>query len=228
MLELRNFSVSIQDHQILKNINFDFEQGKIYWLRGENGSGKSSFFKSLIGIENFQTTGQALFRNELESIDLKDLSIQQRFERGLFLIFQDPPSLQGVSIIQFLKAISKVGEEGSKYESIKDFLIDVKKYQNLLGLADDFYTNDVHYGLSGGQKKRIEILQMLMLRPKYVFVDEVDSGLDENGKKTIATILNHYKGEGNTIIFSSHLPEFAELLEVDHVLKIANQNVVSL
>jgi Fe-S cluster assembly ATP-binding protein len=227
MLELIDYSVNIDDNVILSNLQLQLEMGKIYWLKGANGSGKSSLFKSLIGLDNWTTSGQVLVDNQGDQVELSSLSIQQRFGYGLFLLFQDPPSMQGVSIIQFLKSILKPAQQGSKYTSISEFLDDVKKYQQVLGLGADFYTKDMHFGLSGGEKKRVEMLQMLLLQPSYVLVDEIDSGLDEVGKVAVAKILNDYKNQSRIIVFTSHLPEFARLLDVDEELIIQDKNIMA-
>src|SRR5215203_3281686 len=177
MLKIKNLHAEVEDKKILKGINLDIRPGEVHAIMGPNGSGKSSLASVLAGRENYMVTEGEV---EFDGKDLLDMSPEDRAREGLFLAFQYPVEIPGVSNINFLKtAINEIRKyKGQGNIDAKEFLAMVKEKQKLVELDVKLANRSVNEGFSGGEKKRNEIFQMAMLQPKLAILDETDSGLD--------------------------------------------------
>ena len=183
-LEIKNLLVEIKEKQILKNINLEIEKGKVNILLGPNGSGKSTLLNSIMGDPKIKITQGKIF---LEKENITHLKPNERAKKGIFLAFQNPPEIEGITILSFLK---------NSYNSIKNKDLDVVNFVKILdkkmkelNLNKEFRNRYLNFGFSGGEKKKFEILQMLLFEPKYILLDEIDSGLDINSVMLVNQIL---------------------------------------
>jgi Fe-S cluster assembly ATP-binding protein len=193
LLSIKNFSVTIEDTPILHAITLELEKGRFYALMGPNGSGKSTFALTLMGHPAYTVTGgDALLNGE----SLLALPVHKRAQKGFFLSFQQPYEIPGVPISVFLKA---------SYESVhghitpQDLKEKVLTYFDLLHMDHALYYRNVHEGFSGGQKKKLELLQLLLLKPQIAVLDEIDSGLDVDALKIVAHAIEFAKKENPTM-----------------------------
>jgi Fe-S cluster assembly ATP-binding protein len=193
-------------------------------ISAANGSGKSSFLKALAGFEGYSLSGSFGLKKDTQDIDLQTCTIDERARLGLWLVSQELPAVPGLTIIQFLRELVKLYKLNL---NTKDLLLKVKECQNRLGLEPDFYTKEVHHGLSGGQQKRLEMLQLLLIKPQYILIDEIDSGLDQAGKEIFSRLLESEFGESLQIIVS-HNQDFCDLFNFDKKLTIKNQQILEL
>ncbi|MCK5867276.1 MAG: Fe-S cluster assembly ATPase SufC, partial [Mycoplasmataceae bacterium] len=172
-LKLKKLKVNIEEKEILKGIDFTFQSGKIYALIGPNGNGKSTLFSSIMGHPDFVITGGDILLNDQSIIEME---ADQRARKGIFLGMQQPPTIEGVSNINFLNAASNALSKNK--ESVMKTLTRVNNFANELNFPRELINRNVNSGFSGGEKKKNEILQMLMFSPKVILLDEIDSGLD--------------------------------------------------
>jgi len=217
MLKINNLSVSIDKTTILDSCSLHVQKGQIHVLMGPNGSGKSSFVQTLMGHPAYGvTSGSALF----DGIDLFDLSVHMRSKNGLYLSMQQPQEIAGLQVLTFLKEIYAIHQDSSV--SIEEFLKVVRPLLELVGLTESMLYRSVNDGFSGGEKKRFELLQMMLLKPKLAMLDEIDSGVDIDGLKLIAQGLKAYKDQNpqSSIILVTHYRRILQYLQPDviHVM----------
>ena len=213
MLQIQDLSVSIDGKSILKNINFEFEKGKIYAVMGPNGSGQSTLAYSIMGNPSYQIDEQShlLFENE----DLTELDAHERAERGIFLSFQSPLSLSGVRIHQLLQLAIK----GKKSPiTVRE---ETKKIASELKISEELLSRSLNDGASGGEKKKLEVLQAAVLDKKLLIFDEVDTGVDVDALRTIAEYLENHRAD-KTYIIITHYNRILHYLKPDKVLVIAD------
>lgn len=215
-LQIENLHVSIEGKEILKGVSLDIEPGKIYALMGPNGSGKSSLSYALAGHPKYQVTeGKISFEGE----EITNASPDERAQKGLFLSFQYPKSIPGVTLSNFLRAAYKA----IKKEEIRvfDFQKILKAKMEKLQIPKSFMKRFVNEGFSGGEKKKAEILQALILDPKVIIMDETDSGLDVDALKIVAEGVKTLAGPDTSVILITHYFKILEYLTPDivHVLK---------
>lgn len=180
MLKITNLSVVADDTPLLHNISLDVGAGQTHLLMGPNGSGKSTLALTLMGHSQYTITNGSLF---LHSEDITTMPVHKRAQRGLFLSFQQPPVLPGVQVFTLLKeACHVLRQQPVEVDVLYDELCD---YMDLLGIDHSFAQRNVNEGFSGGEKKRFELLQLLLLKPKLAVLDEIDSGLDVDGIKLL-------------------------------------------
>ena len=180
MLTIKNLQVKVKDKQILKGINLEVKAGEVHAIMGPNGSGKSTLAKVLAGREEFEISDGSI---EFEDQDISGLSPEERARLGIFLAFQYPVEIPGVSNVNFLKAATNAVRlaQGKQALDAIEFLTTVREKLAEVDLGEDFLYRSLNTGFSGGEKKRNEILQMSLLEPKLAVLDETDSGLDIDG-----------------------------------------------
>jgi Fe-S cluster assembly ATP-binding protein len=225
MLKIKNLHASIDGNEILKGINLEVKAGEVHAIMGPNGSGKSTLSSVLAGRDEYEVTeGSIEFLGE----DLLELEAEDRARAGVFLAFQYPVEIPGVSNINFLKtAINEIREKrGDDPIAAKDFLQRVKEKSKLVGLENKFNNRSVNEGFSGGEKKRNEIFQMAMLEPKLAILDETDSGLDIDALKVVSEGVNKLKTPENATIVITHYQRLLDYIVPDFVHVLSNGKIV--
>ena len=220
MLEIKNISCSIVDSniQILKNLSLTIPEGEVHVIMGPNGTGKSSLAKVLMGHYQYQiTSGDILLDGE----SILNLEVDERARKGLFLCMQDPTVIEGVSNSEFLRT-AKNSLLGKK-ENLYTFIKDMEGAMTEVGLDSSMLHRSLNMGFSGGEKKKNEILQMRILKPKMIILDELDSGLDVDSLKTVCQSIQQYMKENDqaSLLIITHYPRILEYLKPDviHVLR---------
>jgi Fe-S cluster assembly ATP-binding protein len=225
MISIKNLHANIGDKEILRGINLEVKAGEVHAIMGPNGSGKSTLASVLAGKEDYEVTnGSVEFLGE----DLLDMDVESRATSGLFLAFQYPVEIPGVSNINFLKEAlrSKNEAQGMEPISAKDFLKKVKEKAALVELPEKLSSRSVNQGFSGGEKKRNEIFQMAMLEPKLAILDETDSGLDIDALRIVANGVNALKTEENATIVVTHYQRLLDYIVPDYVHVLYNGRIV--
>jgi Fe-S cluster assembly ATP-binding protein len=225
MLSVKNLKAEIDGKEILKGINLEVKAGEVHAIMGPNGSGKSTLSAVLAGREDYQVTeGSVSFNGK----DLLELSAEDRAREGVFLAFQYPVEIPGVSNINFLRtAISEIRKyKGLPDMEAKDFLALIKEKQKLVELDAKLTGRSVNEGFSGGEKKRNEIFQMAVLEPKLAILDETDSGLDIDALRIVATGVNKLKSKDNATIVITHYQRLLDYIVPDFVHILYNGKIV--
>lgn len=226
MLEIKNLHASINGSEILKGINLKVNAGEVHAIMGPNGSGKSTLAQVLAGREDYKVTeGEVLYNGK----NLLDLSPEDRAREGIFLAFQYPVEIPGVSNVNLLKtAVNEIRKYNGEEElDAIDFLDLIKEKMKLVELDQSFLKRSVNEGFSGGEKKRNEIFQMAVLNPKLAILDETDSGLDIDAIKVVANGVNKLKSKDNATIVVTHyqrmlnyiIPDFVHVLYDGRIVK---------
>lgn len=216
MISIKNLHASVDGKEILRGINLEVKAGEVHAIMGPNGSGKSTLSSVLAGREDYEVTeGEVVFNEK----NLLELSPEDRAREGLFLAFQYPVEIPGVSNINFLKtAINEIRQyNGLEEMPSKDFLALVKEKQKLVELDGKLANRSVNEGFSGGEKKRNEIFQMAMLNPKLCILDETDSGLDIDALRIVANGVNALKTKENAYVVITHYQRLLEHIVPDFV-----------
>lgn len=216
MLKINNLHTSIEGKEILKGIDLQVKAGEIHAIMGPNGSGKSTLASVLAGEEHYEVTEGNV---EFDGIDLLELAPEERAREGLFLAFQYPVEIPGVSNITFLKtALEEIhAHKGLPALSSKEFLKLLKEKQELVELKSSLVNRSVNEGFSGGEKKRNEILQLAMLNPKLAILDETDSGLDIDALRIVANGVNKLRSPNNSFLIITHYQRLLEYIIPDFV-----------
>lgn len=225
MISIKNLHASVEGKQILKGINLEVKAGEVHAIMGPNGSGKSTLSSVLAGKEDYEVTeGEVIFNGK----NLLDLPAEDRAREGLFLAFQYPVEIPGVSNINFLKtALNEIrAYKGLEAIPAKDFLALVKEKQKLVELDGKLANRSVNEGFSGGEKKRNEIFQMAMLDPKLAILDETDSGLDIDALKIVANGVNTLRNKNNAFIVITHYQRLLDYIVPDFVHILYNGRIV--
>ena len=226
MINIVNLHAEVEEKKILKGLNLNVKAGEIHAIMGPNGSGKSTLASILAGKEDYIVTEGNV---EFDGKDLLELSTEDRARQGLFLAFQYPIEIPGVSNVNFLKsALNEIREyKGENPISAKDFLALVKEKSALVELDSKLASRSVNEGFSGGEKKRNEIFQMAMLNPKLAILDETDSGLDIDALRIVANGVNKLRSPKNAAIIITHyqrlldyiIPDFVHVLYDGRIVK---------
>jgi len=225
MLEVKNLHVSINGNKILKGINLKINAGEVHAIMGPNGSGKSTLAQTLAGREEYVVTdGKVLYNGE----NLLELSPEDRARKGLFLAFQYPVEIPGVSNVNLLKtALNEIRKFHNEEElDAIDFLNLIKDKMKLVDLDESFLKRSVNEGFSGGEKKRNEIFQMAVLNPKLAILDETDSGLDIDALKVVANGVNKLKSKDNATIIVTHYQRLLDYIIPDFVHVLYDGKIV--
>lgn len=213
MLQLKNLSVQVGEKPILNQISFDFETGKNYCILGKNGSGKSSLAMTIAGNPKYEiTTWEILLDGQV----IHEMTPDERSKAWIFLAFQNVPEILGVKLFEFLKTMYDLRQE--KPTSFLEFKKIIEPLVWELEIPRDFLWRDLNVGFSGGEKRKVEVLQIKLLKPKYIILDEIDSGLDVNAVKQVAELLKAVNTEGNSFIVITHLFEMLQELPLEKIL----------
>jgi Fe-S cluster assembly ATP-binding protein len=225
MLTIKNLHASIDGKEILKGINLEINVGEVHAIMGPNGSGKSTLAAVLAGRSEYEVTqGEVLYNGK----NLLELEAEDRAREGIFLAFQYPIEIPGVSNINFLKtAISEIrAYKGLEQMAAKDFLTMLKEKQELVEIDRTLISRSINEGFSGGEKKRNEIFQMAMLEPKLSILDETDSGLDIDALRIVANGVNKLKSDENATVIITHYQRLLDYIVPDFVHVLYNGQIV--
>lgn len=219
LLQIKNLHASVEGKQILKGVNLEVNPGEVHAVMGPNGSGKSTLASVLAGKEEYEVTDGEVFFDGRELLELKP---EERAREGLFLAFQYPVEIPGVSNMNFLKtALEEIrSSKGLPPLTSKEFLQLLKEKQALVELKSSLINRSLNEGFSGGEKKRNEILQLAMLDPKLAILDETDSGLDIDALRIVAAGVNKLRSENNAFLIITHYQRLLEYIvpDVVHIL----------
>ena len=225
MLKIENLKAGIENKTIIKNINLDIKPGEFHVIMGTNGTGKSTLANILTGKDDYNIeSGKIIYKDML----INDLTPEKRAQNGIFMSFQYPISIPGVNTMHFLKtAVNSIRKSQNKNEiSSSDFIKKFKKTLDLIGLDNTFASRDLNDGFSGGEKKRFEIIQMLLLKPELVILDETDSGLDIDALKIVANGIKNYRTKNNSFILITHYHRILEYLNPDYIHVMLDGTIV--
>lgn len=225
MIKIQNLHANIDGKEILKGLNLEVKAGEVHAIMGPNGAGKSTLASVLAGREEFEVTEGSV---DFEGTNLLELSTEDRAREGLFLAFQYPVEIPGVSNINFLRtALNEIREHrGQEPISAKEFMAMVKEKSALVDLDAKLANRSVNEGFSGGEKKRNEIFQMAMLEPKLAILDETDSGLDIDALRIVAGGVNTLKSDKNATIVITHYQRLLDYIVPDFVHVLYNGRIV--
>lgn len=225
MLSIKNLHASIGDKEILKGINLEVKAGEIHAIMGPNGAGKSTLSAIIAGNENYEVTeGEIL----LEGEDISELAPEERAHKGVFLSFQYPVEIPGVSVTNFMRTAINENRKANKLEEMpaNEMLKAIREKSELLEIDRKFLSRSLNEGFSGGEKKRNEIFQMAMLDPKLAILDETDSGLDIDALRIVANGVNKLKSDKNAIIVITHYQRLLDYIVPDFVHVLHNGKIV--
>tara|TARA_B100001121_G_scaffold50248_1_gene43749 strand:+ start:1501 stop:2247 length:747 start_codon:yes stop_codon:yes gene_type:complete len=232
MLEIKNLHASIDDTKILKGLNLSVSAGEVHAIMGPNGSGKSTLASVIAGREDYDVTDGEI---NFEGSELSDLGPDERAREGIFLAFQYPVEIPGVSTTNFMKtAVNQVREaNGEKPLDAVQFLKLMKEKMKLVNIKQELLSRSINEGFSGGEKKRNEIFQMAMLEPKLAILDETDSGLDIDALKIVSNGVNALKSNDNATVVVTHyqrlldyiVPDFVHVLMDGKIVKSGDKNL---
>ena len=225
MLEIKNLHASVEDTKILKGLNLNVKKGEVHAIMGPNGSGKSTLASVIAGRDDYDVTrGKINFMGN----DLNDLSPDERARDGIFLAFQYPVEIPGVSTTNFMKtAVNQIREsKGEKPLDAVKFLKLMKEKMKLVNIRQDLLSRSINDGFSGGEKKRNEIFKMAMLDPKLSILDETDSGLDIDALKIVSGGVNKLKSKENATIVVTHYQRLLDYIVPDYVHVLMDGKIV--
>ena len=232
MLEINNLHASVEGKQILKGIDLKVSPGEVHAIMGPNGSGKSTLSTVIAGHEDFEINkGEILFQDE----DLVDFNTEERAHKGIFLSFQYPVEIPGVSVTNFIKtSINQMRKANGLDEMPANVMLKkIREKSDLLKIDSKFLSRSLNEGFSGGEKKRNEIFQMAMLEPKLAILDETDSGLDIEALKIVANGVNMLRNDDTAVVLITHyqrlldyiVPDFVHVLSNGKIVKSGNKNL---
>ena len=221
ILEIKNLRVSVEEKEILKGINLNIRSGEVHVIMGPNGSGKTTTANAILNNPAYKkNSGKILLSGE----DIINLKTDEIARKGVFMSFQLPEEIPGVSVANFLKyAKNKVSGEPVKIFSFKK---ELKQYMEDLSMNPDYMHRSLNVGFSGGEKKKNEILQMLVLNPKLAILDETDSGLDVDAIRTVSKGIEMFKNDNNAVLIITHNTKILENLKVDYVHILVDGKIV--
>lgn len=225
MLHIENLHARVEEKEILKGISLEVKPGEVHAIMGPNGSGKSTLASVIAGREDFEVTEGKV---TLENQDLLDLDPEERAHAGVFLSFQYPVEIPGVSVTNFIKAAINESRKARGLEDMpaNEMLSKIREKAALLEIDRKFLSRSLNEGFSGGEKKRNEIFQMAMLEPKLAILDETDSGLDIDALRIVANGVNKLKNKDNAIVVITHYQRLLDYIVPDYVHVLYNGRIV--
>lgn len=226
MLKIKNLHATIGDKEILKGLNLEINPGEVHAIMGPNGAGKSTLANVIAGKEEYEVTeGSILFDEE----SILDLAPEERAHKGIFLSFQYPIEIPGISVTNFMKTCINESRKAQGLDEMpaKEMLAKIREKADLLEIDRSFLSRSLNQGFSGGERKRNEIFQMAMLEPKLAILDETDSGLDIDALRIVANGVNKLKREDNAVLVITHyqrlldhiIPDFVHVLYDGRIVK---------
>ncbi|MCR5100929.1 MAG: Fe-S cluster assembly ATPase SufC [Butyrivibrio sp.] len=222
LLQVKDLSSKINDTEILHGINLEIRKGETHVLMGPNGAGKSTLGYTLMGNPNYEVTGGKIF---FEGEDITDISTDKRAKAGMFLSFQNPLEVPGISLGSFIR--NAFHEQTGVPVKLLKFKKDLASSMDILTMDHGYADRDLNVGFSGGEKKKAEILQMLMLNPKLAILDETDSGLDVDAVRTVSKGIEEFqKKEDGALLIITHSTKILEALHVDYTHVLVNGTIV--
>ena len=224
LLNIKNIhTIAEDDHnkKILKGLDLEINKGEIHVIMGPNGSGKSTLANTIFSSPRYiKTEGTISFEDE----DITNMSTDEIAKKGIFMSFQSPEEIKGVTLANYLKAV-KTSVDGKK-PSIYEFIPEVENTMKELDIKNEYTKREFNVGFSGGEKKKNEILQMLLLKPKLAILDETDSGLDVDAIKTVVKGINLYKNDNNSVLIITHSTKILDGLNIDKVHVLVDGKIV--
>ena len=221
LLEIKDLYANAQEKQILKGLNLKINKGEVHVIMGPNGAGKSTLANVILNNPAYKKTSGEI---DIEGENINSLTTDKIAKKGIFMSFQSPEEIPGISNMNFLKyAKSKIDEKPIKIFEFKDT---VKKYMEELNMNSKLIDRNLNVGFSGGEKKKNEILQMLVLNPKLAILDETDSGLDVDAVRTVSKGISMYKSDENAVLIITHNNRILESLKVDYVHILVDGKIV--
>lgn len=225
MLHIKNLYASVEDKEILKGINLHVKPGEVHAIMGPNGAGKSTLASIIAGNENYEVTeGEILLQGE----DISDLGPEERAHKGVFLSFQYPVEIPGVSVTNFMKTAINETRKANGIDEMpaNEMLKLIREKSELLEIDRKFLSRSLNEGFSGGEKKRNEIFQMAMLEPKLAILDETDSGLDIDALRIVANGVNKLKSKDNAVVVITHYQRLLDYIVPDFVHVLMDGKIV--
>tara|TARA_R110000850_G_scaffold271031_2_gene404669 strand:+ start:64731 stop:65486 length:756 start_codon:yes stop_codon:yes gene_type:complete len=225
MLQIKNLHAGVEETDILKGINLEVKAGEVHAIMGPNGSGKSTLASVIAGKEEFDVTqGNIFFENE----DIADLEPEERSHKGIFMSFQYPIEIPGVSVTNFIKTAINESRKAKGLEDMpaNEMLKMIREKAELLEMDRKFLSRSLNEGFSGGEKKRNEIFQLAMLEPKLAILDETDSGLDIDALRIVANGVNKLKSDKNAIVVITHYQRLLDHIVPDFVHVLLDGKIV--
>ena len=216
MLKIKDLKAQVEDNQILKGINLEINAGEVHAIMGPNGSGKSTLSSVIAGREDYEVTDGAI---DFEGEDLLDLDPEERAHKGIFLSFQYPVEIPGVTVSNFVKTAINEGRKsrGEEPMEAREMLAKMREKSALLEMDKSYLSRSLNEGFSGGEKKRNEIFQMAMLEPKLAILDETDSGLDIDALRIVANGVNKIRSKDNAVVVITHYQRLLDYIKPDFV-----------
>ncbi|MHC5269657.1 Fe-S cluster assembly ATPase SufC [Enterococcus sp. LJL98] len=223
VLEIKNLHVSIDDKEILKGVNLTLKTGEIHAIMGPNGTGKSTLSAAIMGNPNFEVTeGEVLLDGE----NILELEVDERARLGLFLAMQYPSEIPGITNAEFMRAAMNAKRDEDNKISVMEFINKLDEKMALLNMPEEMAERYLNEGFSGGEKKRNEILQLLMLEPSFAILDEIDSGLDIDALKVVAKGINEMRGDNFGSLIITHYQRLLNYITPDVVHIMMDGRVV--
>lgn len=225
MIKIKDLQARVEEKEILRGINLEINPGEVHAIMGPNGSGKSTLSSVIAGREDYEVTGGAI---DFEGEDLLDLDPEERAHKGIFLSFQYPVEIPGVTVSNFIKTAINESRKGRGEEPMeaREMLAKMREKTALLEMDKSYLSRSLNEGFSGGEKKRNEIFQMAMLEPKLAILDETDSGLDIDALRIVANGVNKLRSKDNAVVVITHYQRLLDYIEPDFVHVLYNGKIV--
>lgn len=223
MLNIKELTVKTKDKEILNNFNININSGEIHAIMGPNGAGKSTLSKVIMGSKDYEIESGDIF---FEDKKINDLTTDEIARLGIFLSFQNPLSIDGVTNSEFLR--TALNSKNDKPIGLYEFIKELDKATEELSMPNDMIHKTINKGASGGERKKNEILQMKLLKPKFLILDELDSGLDVDSLKIVCDNINNYLKEfpHTSVLIITHYPRILEYIRPNYVHILKDGNII--